>query len=292
MSRHRRRAQGAFTLVELLVVIGIIALLVGVLLPALNRAREQSATVKCMSNLRQIGTAIQMYANDTKGFLVPAWIANSQSNGPGLENYATLLVGLKYLPAPKQLDFQAVESAGDSVFRCPGGVDIKHEVGAGAEGLGNPTSKEDARGAQYWRRQSVLTGSNVMVDSWYGINAFDPGSGQGNPSNFINSQKVWPFRKIVRNNDGTFVGELSRVTRFRRTSELALMFDGLRLLDANTNRINARHNRLKFTNILLADGHVETFATKDLPTLTQAEMRGSDLSVWGPWPRPKWRIDQ
>jgi prepilin-type N-terminal cleavage/methylation domain-containing protein len=62
----------AFTLVELLVVIGIIALLLAILLPALSRVREASNRAKCLANIAELGRAALLYAHDNKDHLPDA----------------------------------------------------------------------------------------------------------------------------------------------------------------------------------------------------------------------------
>ncbi len=75
------RRQKAFTLVELLVVIGIIAVLVSLLLPSLNRARAQAQQTQCASNMRQTGLGLQMYVNENKGWLPP--LSPNDAQAPG-----------------------------------------------------------------------------------------------------------------------------------------------------------------------------------------------------------------
>jgi prepilin-type N-terminal cleavage/methylation domain-containing protein/prepilin-type processing-associated H-X9-DG protein len=126
-SPKRRRG---FTLVELLVVIGIIAVLLSMLMPSLNKARRQAERLACAANLRQCGLVLMMYANDNKGVPYPLGPMNNSTGyahglgtNVGVEERWTMLAFRPAVPNPK-------------VMMCPIDLDL------GKEDLEDPFNKD------------------------------------------------------------------------------------------------------------------------------------------------------
>ena len=264
-TRRTRRTPRAFTLVELLVVIGIIALLIGILLPTLSQARQAAASVKCLSNLRSIGQAMQGYANDYNQVMVPGEISIEFRR----QTYASLLVAGGYVPG--LVDGQGAnntELGTETVFNCPDGL-LEGKSGTTTD-LGNPENMKDGRGAQFVRGNMSLEDSNGFVDTWYGWNAF---GGVGNLDRIRKGGPLRPMNRLVLEPGGTSdvagVG-VNKISSFRNSANLALIFDGYDRLGATVANINLRHKDDSASNFLYADGHAASVDDGVLLALEEA----------------------
>ena len=122
MSNRPRRVNLGFSLVELLVLLAILSVLAAVLMPVMARAREHAGASTCLSNLRQIGTAIQMYSQDYDNYMpyAPDCFTKIFEMNGGTKYFEPLGSAAKAQPDIK--DILRPYGATDQVFHCPDDV--------------------------------------------------------------------------------------------------------------------------------------------------------------------------
>lgn len=272
---QRRPHHRGFTLLELLVVIGIIAVLIGLLFTSMRRVREHARTVTCASNLRQLVAAAKLYSVRYDRTMLPA----RHLPGSGAGWWPSILLEEKLIDVPSATDAEV--AAGRTamswgILFCPSGEqsffppDLTNNTAV-------PANRQDPMAMRAYRMRNPR--QKVTVDCWYGINA-DRGdkTDQG------------PAVRAIDSSSDVYLREAN----IRSPSDTVMLYDGLiyHQMAVNANRLNARHGFQTLTNIGFFDGHVETIPTATLPGGLGAAKPADFTALKTKSSRPKWWLEQ
>jgi prepilin-type N-terminal cleavage/methylation domain-containing protein/prepilin-type processing-associated H-X9-DG protein len=232
-----RTRQVGFTLIELLVVIAVIALLMGILMPALNMAKKQGQGVRCLSNLKQIGLALHMYADDYDRKVLRAEATKNLKPGQDPVYWPTAYMG--YIGGSKTDDVSYYYEV--DVYDCPSYPEKEQTIDyiVSSFNFQNP-------GGECWEPTPLESfprpGSTIyMADYAY--------------------HQVSPPNQIVREED------VSNPTEFRHKLWWLDAYNAAHLpSEPDSTRRVARERHGKNTNCLFVDSHADKMNSMDMTT--------------------------
>jgi prepilin-type processing-associated H-X9-DG protein len=269
-SQHRSFTRGAFTLVELLVVIGVVAMLMALLLPTIRGMRDQARSAGCVANLSAIGQAFAIYRAGHDNYMPPVYTGVLGEVAPEAQRSR-----FAYAPIPLG---QGADSAG--VF-APVGYKVWADVLIDDAGIGQarfvcPSATGEGRVSS-----GIASTSRLESFLGYGINAYiadelhgkllgrgvashgTPVIGSGN--NHFSRTSPWPFSLITRPSEGllladSFVGTSSLYGGEVTVGAIQNGVANTRFRSGDTRRATNifRHAGERATNVLHFDGHVST----------------------------------